>query len=557
MATKKSDEGFSAGYPTDLKSWRALKNHWRDDMKSRSLTELFSRDKKRFERYSLESGDLLLDYSKNFLNATTKNLLLRLAREAGVAGAIGAMFAGESINTTENRPALHVALRAKISDRVAHELPGLSDVWRTLMQLEQFVTGVQEGEIVGSTGERLTDVVNIGIGGSDLGVVMASRALREYWKPGMRFHSVSNIDGTQLADLRRELDPKTTLIVVCSKTFTTLETLTNANAARRWIVESLGTGAVKHHFAAASTNREAMDRFGINPDYRFGFWDWVGGRYSIWSAVGLSLALVIGMDNFQAMLGGARRMDQHFRHAEAEANMPVLLALIAIWNNNFLGAESQAILPYDNRLDRFPAFLQQLQMESNGKSVRKDGRPVKVKTGMVIWGEAGSNAQHSFYQLLHQGTRIIPADFLLPVRSSGATQSQQDLATANCLAQSEALMEGYSQEQAVADLAAAGISSADGGALAAHKTHPGNRPSNTLMFEKSTPEVLGQLIALYEHKVFVEGVIWGINSFDQWGVELGKKLATGLTDAVPDPGKYPGTNKSTRALLVKAAAWRQ
>ena len=557
MAKKMVDGSLSTGYPTDLASWQALKGHWRDEMKSRSLTKLFLRDKKRFERYSLQSGDLLLDYSKNSLNATTKKLLLRLAREAGVAGAIDAMFAGEPINTTENRPALHVALRAKISDRVAHELPGLSDVWRTLMQLEQFVTGVQESEIRGSTGERLTDIVNIGIGGSDLGVVMASRALREYWRPGMRFHSVSNIDGTQLADLQRELDPKTTLIVVCSKTFTTLETLTNANAARRWIIESLDSGAVKHHFAAASTNHEAMDRFGINPDYRFGFRDWVGGRYSIWSAVGLSLALVIGMENFQAMLGGARRMDQHFRHSAAQENMPILLALVAVWNNNFLGAESQAILPYDNRLDRFPAFLQQLQMESNGKSVRKDGKPVKVKTGMVIWGEAGSNAQHSFYQLLHQGTRVIPADLILPVRSSGATQSQQDLAIANCLAQSEALMEGYSKEQVLEDLAAAGFSAADARALAPHKTHPGNRPSNTLMFEKLTPEVLGQLIALYEHKVFVEGVIWGINSFDQWGVELGKKLATGLTDAVQDPGNYRGTNQSTRALLHKAVAWRQ
>jgi glucose-6-phosphate isomerase len=525
-------------------------------MKSRSLSDLFSRDKKRFDRFSLQSGDLLLDYSRNFLSATTQKLLVRLAREANVADAIEAMFAGGTINTTENRPALHVALRAKISDRVAHELPGLADVWRTLTQLEQFVGRVHEGEIRGSTGERLTDIVNIGIGGSDLGAVMASRALREYWRHGMRFHSVSNIDGTQLGDLRKELDPRTTLVVVCSKTFTTLETLSNAKAAREWIVESLGNEAVKHHFAAASTNHEAMDKFGINPEFRFGFWDWVGGRYSIWSAVGLSLALVIGIENFQAMLNGARRMDQHFRHSAPAENMPVLLALIAVWNNNFLGAESQVILPYDNRLDRFPAFLQQLQMESNGKSVRRDGRPVKVKTGMVIWGEAGSNAQHSFYQLLHQGTRLVPADFILPVRTSGASQAQQDLAIANCLAQSEALMEGYSRAQVIDDLNAAGYSAADAKALAAHKAHPGNRPSNTLLFEKLTPEVLGQLIALYEHKVYVEGVIWGINPFDQWGVELGKKLATGLTEPVHAPGAYQGSNRSTRGLLEKAAGWR-
>ena len=554
--SKKAPAALSTSYPTDLPSWQALKSHWRDDMKSRSLTDLFRRDKKRFERFSLQSGDLLLDYSKNLLSATTKKLLLRVAREAHVAGAIESMFAGEPINTTENRPALHVALRAKISDRVAHELPGLSDVWRTLTQLEQFVVAVLAGEIRGSTGEKLTDIVNIGIGGSDLGVVMASRALREYWQPGMRFHSVSNIDGTQLADLTKELNPRLTLFVICSKSFTTLETLTNAKAAREWIVQSLGSGAVRHHFAAASTNHEAMDQFGVNPDFRFGFWDWVGGRYSIWSAVGLSLALVIGMENFQAMLGGARRMDQHFRHSPPAENMPILMALVAIWNNNFLGAESQAILPYDNRLDRFPAFLQQLQMESNGKSVRRDGRPVKVKTGMVIWGEAGSNAQHSFYQLLHQGTRVIPVDFILPVRSSGASQAQQDFAIANCLAQSEALMEGYSKAQVIADVEAAGYSAADAKALAPQKTHPGNRSSNTLLFEKLTPEVLGQLIALYEHKVYVEGVIWGINSFDQWGVELGKKLATELTEPVHAPEAYEGSNGSTRGLLEKAASLR-
>ncbi|MEX2123401.1 MAG: glucose-6-phosphate isomerase [Woeseia sp.] len=549
MAKRKSDGRSSTGYPTDLPSWQALRAHWRDDMKSRSLPELFSRDKKRFERYSLQSGDIFLDYSKNFLNAGTKKLLVRLARECDVAGAINAMFSGEKINTTEDRPALHVALRAKISDRVAHELPGLADVWRTLTRMEQFVTAVHDGTVRGYSGARLTDIVNIGIGGSDLGVVMASRALRDYRHTGMRFHSVSNIDGTQLADLKKELDAETTLIVICSKTFTTLETLTNANAAREWIVERLGRDAVMNHFAAASTNHEAMDKFGINPDFRFAFWDWVGGRYSIWSAVGLSLALVIGMENFQAMLGGARRMDQHFRHTELAGNMPVLLALVAIWNNNFLGAESQAILPYDNRLDRFPAFLQQLQMESNGKRVRKDGTPVKVKTGMVIWGEAGSNAQHSFYQLLHQGTRLVPADFILPMQTSGASQPQQDLAIANCLAQSEALMEGYSKERAIEDLVAAGYSVPAAQALAPHKTHPGNRPSNTLMFEKLSPEVLGQLIALYEHKVFVEGVIWGINSFDQWGVELGKRLATELSDAVRSPDDHHGGNASTRGLL--------
>jgi glucose-6-phosphate isomerase len=343
----------------------------------------------------------------------------------------------------------------------------------------------------------------------------------------MRFHSVSNIDGTQLADLTRQLKAEKTLFVVCSKTFTTLETMTNANAARAWISDRLGEAAVPDHFVAASTNHEAMDAFGIRPEFRFGFWDWVGGRYSIWSAVGLSLALVVGMDIFRRLLNGGRVMDLHFRNSPLDENLPVLLALLGIWYNNFFGAESQAVLPYDNRLERFPAYLQQLQMESGGKRVRMDGKPVKCDTGMVIWGEAGNNAQHSFYQLLHQGTRLIPVDFLVPVRTSGASQVQQDLALVQCLAQSEALMDGYDEE-----------------GLDSYRVHPGNNPSNTVLFPELTPEALGQIIALYEHKVFVEGVIWGIDSFDQWGVELGKKLASGLIE-----GEYAGDNPSTRNLL--------
>ncbi len=549
MGAKSKPKKLSPRYPIDLPAWQSLTTHYRENVRRKTLADLFARDRSRAQRYTLAAGDLVLDYSKNLLNATTRKLLLKLAREADLSAAIDSMFAGEPINVTENRAALHVALRAKMSDRVAHERRDIAEVWRVLNQLEQFVNAVHAGSLRGHTGARFTDIVNIGIGGSDLGVVMASRALREFWQQGMRFHGVSNVDGTQLADLKKELDPKTTLIVVCSKTFTTLETMTNANAARAWIIDALGREALTKHFAAASTNHEAMDAFGINPDYRFGFWDWVGGRYSLWSAVGLSLALVTGMENFQSLLNGARRMDLHFRQAPLAQNMPVLLALVAIWNNNFLGAESQAILPYDNRLERFPAFLQQLQMESNGKSVRRDGRPVKCKTGMVIWGEAGSNAQHSFYQLLHQGTRLVPADFILPVRSSGATQAQQDLAIANCLAQSEALMGGYSIEQATADLRSAEMPAAEAKKLAPHKMHAGNRPSNTILLPRLTPETLGQLIALYEHKVFVEGHLWGINSFDQWGVELGKKLATELRNVVTDPKKYTGKNLSTQALL--------
>ena len=524
---------MSARYPTDLRSWTALRDHYRHQMHHRTLRELFARDGKRAARFVATAGDLTLDYSKNHVTATTRKLLVRLAKEAGVPAAIEAMFTGEPINVTEDRAALHVALRSKISDTVALETPGVRQVWEVLVAMEDFVEGVHAGKTTGATGKRLTEIVNIGIGGSDLGPVMVSHALKPYAVAGVRFHSVSNVDGTQLADLEKELDPERTLFVVCSKTFTTLETMSNARAARAWIVDRLGAEAVRLHFVAASTNHGAMNDFGIDPEFRFGFWDWVGGRYSVWSAVGLSVALLTGMEVFRRLLSGGRVMDLHFRQTPPEENLPVLLALLAVWYNNFFGAATQVILPYDNRLDRFPAYLQQLQMESNGKRVRTDGKPVRCATGMVIWGEAGNNAQHSFYQLLHQGTRLVPADFLLPARSSGATQGQQDLAIANCLAQSEALMDGYDEP-----------------GLAPYQVHPGNNPSNTILFPALTPEILGQLIALYEHKVFVEGVVWGIESFDQWGVELGKQIAASLSEAVRS-GTYAGTNSSTRALLDK------
>ncbi len=531
------ERALSARYPTDLPAWRSLREHYRD-MKSRSLRDLFADDPHRFVDFSVESGDLLLDYSKNILSEETRRLLLELAEQAQVSEAIAAMFAGEHVNVTEDRPALHVALRAELSDQVALDAPGVAEVWQTLDRMDRFVAGIHEGIIRGATGQRLTEIVNIGIGGSDLGPVMASRALRHHWRPGMNFHSVSNVDGTQLVDLTETLNPEETLFVVCSKTFTTQETMANANAARQWILESLGANAVERHFAAASTNHPAMDAFGLDPDYRFGFWDWVGGRYSLWSAIGLSLALVIGMQNFRGLLAGGRRMDRHFLQAEPEANMPLLLGLISVWYNNFFGADSHAILPYDNRLDRFPAYLQQLKMESCGKGVRRDGRPVKVKTGMVVWGEPGSNAQHSFYQLLHQGTRFVPVDFILPVRSSGATVEQQDLAIANCLAQSEALMEGHDSDDRF-------------------RAHAGNRPSNTILMPALNPETLGQLIALYEHQVYVESVIWGINPFDQFGVELGKKLASALVDPVALNASYEGGNPSTRGLLARVHRMRR
>jgi glucose-6-phosphate isomerase len=503
VANKYTERKLSARYPTDLPAWKALAEHYKNDMRSKHLRDLFSRDKKRAERFKLVANDLTLDFSKTHVNATTLKRFTQLAKQADVPAAIEAMFAGEEINQTEGRSVLHVALRSKISDMVALNAPGVRDIWEVLTRMEEFVDGVQDGRIRGSTRKRFTDVVNIGIGGSDLGPVMASRALRPHWHPKLRFHSVSNVDGTQLEDLKEELDPERTLFVVCSKTFTTQETMFNARAARDWIIDKLDTVAVQYHFVAASTNHEALDDFGIRSDYRFGFWDWVGGRYSMWSAVGLALALVIGMENFKKILTGGRRMDMHFRQAPMDENMPVLLACVSNWYNNFFGAESHVILPYTNRLDRFPAYLQQLQMESSGKSVRMDGKPVRCKTGQIIWGEAGNNAQHSFMQLLHQGTRLIPADFILT--------DESELATANCRAQAQALMEGTTE---------AGLDS--------YRVHEGNRPSNTIHFKTLSPETLGQLIALYEHKVFVEGVLWGIDSFDQWGVELGKKLAASI-----------------------------
>ena len=539
MSEVYSGRTLSARYPVDRPAWQTLKSHYREELRNRSLRELFRRDRSRAGRLVIAAGDLTLDFSKNHVTDKTLKLFAQLAEECLVPSAIESMFAGERINVTEDRAVLHVALRSKLSDRVALDVPGVGDVWQVLTRIEAYVDAVHAGRIAGHTGKRLRNVVNIGIGGSDLGPVMAARALRAYWVGGMRFFSVSNVDGTQLADLCRELDPAETLLVICSKTFTTLETMSNAEAARTWIVNTLGEAAVAAHFAAASTNHDAMDDFGIHPKCRFGFWNWVGGRYSLWSAVGLSLALVTGFSTFLRMLAGGRVMDGHFRQAPMDRNMPVTLAMLGNWYNNFFGAETHAILPYDHRLDRFPAYLQQLQMESNGKSRRTDGRPVRCETGAVIWGEAGNNAQHAFYQLLHQGTRLVPVDFLLPVKSSGAAQAHQDLAVANCLAQAEALMDGC-----------------DTPGLAPHRVHAGNHPSSLLLFEALTPETLGQLIALYEHKVFVEGVIWGIDSFDQWGVELGKRLSSSLTDAVTGTRRYSGTNASTAALLDQVRQFR-
>ena len=523
------------------------------------MRDLFNQDPQRFEKFSLKAGNLLLDYSRNRIIDETLKLLASLARETGVERLRDQMFAGESINLTEKRAVLHTALRNRSNDAVLVDstdvMPAINSV---LAQMREFSDAVRNGDWRGHSGKRIRDVVNIGIGGSDLGPLMVCEALKSYHHPDLRLHFVSNVDGSQISETLKLVHPESTLFIIASKTFTTQETLTNAHTARDWLMQQVGDeSAVAGHFVAVSTNTEQVAAFGIDTANMFEFWDWVGGRYSIWSAGGLSLALVVGMDRFWAMLAGARRLDRHFRTAPFAENMPVLLALIAIWNRNFFGADSQAILPYDNRLERFPAFLQQMHMESSGKRVRVDGKRVHGKTGSIVWGEAGSNAQHSFYQLLHQGTDFVPVDFILPARSSGASVEQQDLAIAHCIAQSEALMDGYPESRAFADLVENGASECDAEKLAPHKVHPGNRPSNTILFQRLTPTTLGQLIALYEHKVFVQGVIWGINSFDQFGVELGKRLADSVSGAVAGDRDYGGENDSTTGLLARIKRLRQ
>ena len=505
-----------------------------------SIADLFAANPQRFEHFSAEAGGLLLDFSRQRLDETGLKGLLDLAKETGVPGAIELMFSGERINNTEDRAARHVALRAPAGRPMrigADDVMPLVEAERAKMR--RLATELHEGRLRGATGKPIDTVVNIGIGGSDLGIVMAVQALAERIKPGLKIHCVSNIDGAALAHTLAAADPETTLFVICSKTFTTLETLTNANAARDWLLKNGGTKAVAAQCVAVSTNAPAMDRFGIAPDRRFTFWDWVGGRYSLWSSVGLTVALAIGAEAFDELLHGAHQMDEHFRTALPDENLPMLLALVGIWNRNFLDIAAHAILPYDDHLARFPAYLQQLEMESNGKSTRRGGGPVECATCPVIFGEPGSNAQHSFFQLLHQGTDIVSADFLLPARSLVGRQVAQDLAAANCLAQAWAF-------------AAGDPAGADGHPPDPHRRYSGNRPSTLILFEQLDPATLGRLVALYEHKVFVQGVIWDVNSFDQFGVELGKRLASDLTRAViadgDDPAMIAGALKRLRGF---------
>jgi len=513
--------------PSRTSAWKALRAHY-EEVADLEMRQLFGEDSERASRFSLMLGDLLFDFSKNRVTDQTLTLLAELCEQCGVRDWIARMFSGEAINETEGRAVLHTALRNRGERPVmVAGVDVMPDVRRVLSQMRKFAASVREGAWLGHTGRAITDVVNIGIGGSDLGPVMVTEALRPYWKQGLRAHFVSNVDSSHLSEVLRRVQPETTLFIVASKTFTTQETLTNARSARRWLVDRLGSDeAVAKHFVALSTNRDAVVKFGIDPENMFEFWYWVGGRYSLWSAIGLSIATVVGIDNFEELLAGAYEVDEHFRTAPLGENIPVVMAMLGVWYHNFFGAPSHAVLPYDQYLHRFPAYLQQADMESNGKSASRDGAIIDgYTTGPIVWGEPGTNGQHAFFQLLHQGTHLVPCDFIVAAQSQNPIGEHQDILVANCIAQAEAMMRGKTSAEARAELEASGAHVEQVEELVPHKTFAGNRPSNTFMLERLTPRALGRLIALYEHKIFVQGVIWNIYSFDQFGVELGKQLA--------------------------------
>jgi glucose-6-phosphate isomerase len=546
---------------TTSPAWRALHDH-HATLAEVAMRDLFAADPGRFTRMSAEACGVFVDYSKHRATDETLRLLLALAAQAEVPRWRDAMFAGEKINGTEDRAVLHVALR----DRTGH--PYLVDgkdvapeIARVLAKVGAFSAKVRDGSWTGHTGRAITDVVNLGIGGSDLGPVMVTEALKPYGGGGPRVHFVSNIDGTHIAEVLARVDPERTLFIVASKTFTTQETLTNATTARAWLLERLGAGpeAVTRHFVALSTNTAEVTRFGIDPANMFEFWDWVGGRYSLWSAIGLSIACAIGFDNFTALLDGGHAMDQHFRTAPLAENLPVILGMLGVWYGNFWGAETHAILPYDQYLHRFAAYFQQGDMESNGKGVDRHGRRVDYATGPVIWGEPGTNGQHAFYQLIHQGTRLIPCDFLGAIESHhtlGPLARHHEILMANFFAQPEALMKGKTADEARAELVTAGLPPARVEQLVPHKTFLGNRPTTSILVQKITPYTLGALIAMYEHKIFVQGIVWDIYSFDQWGVELGKQLASRILPELAGTAEATAHDASTNGLINRYKARR-
>ena len=537
-------------HPTQLPAWRALEAHARG-LAPEQMRHMFDRDPGRFHAFSLRLGDLLLDYSKNRIAHETMALLTDLARQSGLEEWRERMFAGQPINGTEHRAVLHVALRNRSNRPILVDgrdvMPAVNAV---LSKMKDFADRVRSGAWTGATGKPIATVVNIGIGGSDLGPVMVTEALRPYQQDGLAVRFVSNVDGTHVAETLKLCDPETTLFIIASKTFTTQETIANATTAKDWLVKALGAGAVPKHFVALSTNEAAVRAFGIDPANMFEFWDWVGGRYSLWSAIGLSIAVAIGFDRFEELLDGAHEMDEHFRTAKLDANMPVVLALLGLWYNNFLGAQAYAVLPYDQYLHRLPAYLQQLDMESNGKGTARDGTQVQWQTGPIVFGEPGTNGQHAFYQLIHQGTKLIPCDFLAAATTHNPVGEHHAMLLANFLAQPEALMRGRTLDEVKAENPA--LSDAE----AAHRVFSGNRPTNTLLYRTLDPRTLGKLIALYEHKVFVQGVLWNINSFDQWGVELGKQLAKKILPELSAAADAAAHDSSTNGLINTIRTWR-
>lgn len=536
-------------------AYRKLKTHHKSISK-KHLKELFAEDPNRFKKFSLRLGDIVVDYSKNRINGRTLAYLCDLARECQLSDAIEKMFTGDKINATENRAVLHVALRNRSNTPI--EVDGkdvMPDVNEVLEKMKGFSEKVRGGEWKGFTGKKITDIVNIGIGGSDLGPVMVTEALKSYGKKGLSVHFVSNVDGTHIAEAVAQLNPETTLFMIASKTFTTQETMANAHSARRWFLETAKDSAfVAKHFVAISTNRTEVEKFGIDPENMFGFWDWVGGRYSLWSAIGLSISCYIGFQNFEQLLSGAHDMDNHFRSARFEKNIPVVLALLGIWYNNFFGADTHVILPYDQYLHRFAAYFQQGDMESNGKYVSRNGEAVDYQTGPIIWGEPGTNGQHAFYQLIHQGTKLIPADFIAPALSHNPIGEHHKMLLSNFFAQTEALMNGKTLDEVVAELS--GKSPEEIAKIAPFKVFEGNRPTNSFLVKKITPRVLGSLIAMYEHKIFVQGVIWNIFSFDQWGVELGKQLANKIYPELQNDWPIESHDSSTNGLINQYKRWR-
>ena len=535
---------------TSLPAWQELSSH-RENMHSFSMRDAFATDPRRFHSFSLDTCGLFLDYSKNLIDAASFRSLLDLCDQVGLQDAIGGLFSGEIVNASEQRPALHTALRRPLGDRLIVDGENvMPEVHRVLNQMTQLVGRIHTGLWRGYNEQPITDVVNIGIGGSFLGPQLVSEALLPFAQKGVRCHYLANIDGSEFHALAAGLRAETTLFIVSSKSFSTLETLKNAQAARRWYLAQGGPEAKLHrHFIAVSSNLEAAVEFGIREENVFPMWDWVGGRYSLWSAIGLPIALAIGMSNFKELLAGAYSMDQHFQSAPFERNMPVIMAMLGVWYGNFWDAQSHAILPYDHYLRNITKHLQQLDMESNGKGVRQDGSPVLCDTGPVIWGGVGCNGQHAYHQLLHQGTQLIPADFIVPVVSYNPVADHHQWLYANCLSQSQALMLGKTRAEAEDELRRSGLSEADVQRLAPHKVIPGNRPSNTLVLERISPRRLGALVALYEHKVFVQSVIWGINAFDQWGVELGKELGKGVYQRLVGFDEPPAEDASTQGLI--------